>query len=405
MKKVLYSLAIIILIAAGATAVIAYGRGYRLNPWEKSIDATGIFSASSSPEGASIWIDGKLKSATNSSFSIVPGWYNVRITKEGYQAWEKKVKIQGEVVTRIDALLIPDNPSLRALTVSGISSPSLSPSGTRVAYIVPQEDATSSSTLKPKTGVWVFELKNGLLGGLIDTKQVYTPIQKVDWNNSQFLWSPDEKQIVLQTKEIKTGKVISAVEIFLDNSYTPPINVIFDLSNILKDWTDTANLKQEQSLTLLPERLSDFLKNSTTDIAFSPDNNKILYTATASASLIPIIKPPFLGGNTIAEARSVEPGKYYIYDIKEDKNFYIIDKKILKDVSKPVWYPDSNRIVMIENGSIEIIDYDGTNKRAVYSGPFTDNIVYPWTSSGKLVILTNLNKPKALPNLYEVDIR
>ncbi len=52
-----------------------------------------------------------------------------------------------------------------------------------------------------------------------------------------------------------------------------------------------------------------------------------------------------------------------------------------------------------------IIDYDGTNKRTVYSGPFAENLVYPWSSSGKIVILTNLNKPQALPNLYEVDIQ
>lgn len=407
MKKIIYSIAIIAFIAGLTGAIIAYGRGYRFNLTDKSIDSTGILSATSSPDGASIWIDGKLKYATNGSFSIQPGWYGLRIGKVGYQSWEKRIRVQGEVVTRVDALLIPNNPSLRALTVSGVLAPSLSPSSGRVAYIMPEDEATSSATLKSRIGVWVFDLRSGPLGGIADPKPVYQPLEKIDWYNSDILWSPDEKTIILTTKAAgdKSGKIISATQISLDNPNIPSLPVTSTLDSILADWDALKSQKQDQSLASLSLSLSDFLKNSANNIQFSPDNSKILYIATASATLAPIVTPPIIGTNPTEEVRTIESGKYYVYDIKEDKNFRLEDNKSLKDSPAPFWYTDSKRILIIENGTINIIDYDGTNKRTVYSGPFENNIVYPWTSPGKLVILTNLNKPKALPNLYEVDIR
>jgi hypothetical protein len=60
---------------------------------------------------------------------------------------------------------------------------------------------------------------------------------------------------------------------------------------------------------------------------------------------------------------------------------------------------------MIEKDTIYIIEFDGTNKRAIYAGPFEDSILYPWGTGGKMVIMTNLNKQKALSNLYEIDLR
>ncbi|MBI3379845.1 PEGA domain-containing protein [Candidatus Gottesmanbacteria bacterium] len=407
MKKILYSVVVISLIISLATLIIAYGRGYRLNPLEKSINSTGILSASSNPDAASVWIDNKLKSATNGSISLEPGWYNLRISKEGYQQWEKRIRIQGEVVNRIDALLIANNPSLRALTVTGVSSPSLSPSGGRVAYILPKEEATTGASVKPKVGVWLFELRNGPLGGIGDPKAIYQPLEKIDWPNTRILWSPDEKNIILvtQAKVGKVDKTILVVEISLDSPNSPAINVTSTFDDILSQWKEEKDQKLSVSLAPLPMELSSFLKNNTSDIEFSADNSKILYLATASATLSVVLSPPVIGTNSTDEARIIDPRQYYVYDLKEDKNFKIADQKSLKDASKPFWYTDSKRIIMIENISITIIDYDGTNKRTIYSGPFEDNIVYPWSSQGKLVILTNLNKPKALPDLYEVDIR
>lgn len=406
-KRIAYSILVVLFITVFAILIISYGKGYRINPDEKSLTSTGILSAISTPEAASIWVDGKLKSATNTSLSLPPGWYTVRITKEGYQSWEKKIRVQGEVVSRIEALLIPTNPSLRALTNTGILSPVLSPSGSKVAYIIPDDTASPSSSLKKKTGVWVLDLRSNAFGANSDPRQILKSEAKIDWSNASLLWSPDEKQIMLtqKKKEGKKDKIIRATQISVENSNSSPLDVTFTHENIMADWQNIKARKNEEFMTAVPLTVREILEEKTADIRFSPDETRILYQATASAALSLAVTPPIIGSNPTSEVRQLEPGKYYIYDIKEDKNYFITDLKSIKEPQRLAWYTDSKHILMIENASIHIIDYDGANKRVIYSGPFEDHIVYSWTSPGKVVILTNLNNPKALPNLYEIDLR
>lgn len=405
-KNVFKSVIIVIAILLFSATLIAWGKGYRFNFREKSLTSTGILSASSSPDGASVFLNGKLSVATNGSISIPPDFYTVRITKEGYQSWEKSVRIQGEVVTRIEALLIPTNPSLRTLTITGVYNPVLSPSGGRVAYIVPAEEATYSGLIKPKKGIWVFELRNGTLGGKIEPRQIYQS-DKIDWLNSTIIWSPDEKQIVLKVKKKDNKKevILTSLEIFLDNGSSPPIDITSSWEALISEWNTTQSIKDSEVLNAISPILSQELETAARDIRFSPDDTKILFFATGSAVLKQIINPPLIGSNSTKESRSLVPGNYYIYDIKEDKNFQIFSEKTITSPHQLTWYTDSKHIITIENNSIYITDYDGTNKRVIYSGPFSDNIVFPWSTPGKLVILTNINRPKDLPNLYEIDLR
>jgi hypothetical protein len=51
------------------------------------------------------------------------------------------------------------------------------------------------------------------------------------------------------------------------------------------------------------------------------------------------------------------------------------------------------------------VEYDNTNRIALYAGPFNKEFVYPWPDGRKLVIVTNLNAALSLPNLYTVDVK
>ena len=57
-------------------------------------------------------------------------------------------------------------------------------------------------------------------------------------------------------------------------------------------------------------------------VSFAPDENKILYEATAAATTT-IISPPLIGTNATEDKRTITPNTLYIYDIKEDKNYFI----------------------------------------------------------------------------------
>lgn len=406
--RLLYFIGAILLIGTIAAGIIAYSRGYRLNFRQKTLTLTGILSASSTPDGASIFIDGKLTSATNASITLPPGWYQIRIGKEGYQQWEKRVRIQGELVSRVEALLIPTNPSLRTLTVMGVSSPALSPNGTKVAYIIPKEEGSGSATLKPKTGVWVLDLRSGPLGTKSEPKQVFQPVVRYDWQNAHLYWSPDEKKVmaVFYKKEKRGEITTAAVQLSVDSTDTLPTAVTLTVSKLLSEWQANEREKQKLQIANLPFPIGDIFTKSILHLNFSPDETKMLYLATVSASLPQIITPPLIGSNPTSEVRTIEKEKFYIYDNKEDKNYFIAEQKSIPEAKNLAWHSDSKHIIMIEKDTIYIMDYDGTNKRTVYSGPFAGTIAFPKPGGEKLIILTSLTKPpQVLPNFYEIDLR
>lgn len=406
-KRIASSVLAVLIIATLASFVIVYGRGFRLNFNNKTITSTGILSASSYPDKASVWIDGQLRSATSTSLSLNPGWYNVKITKEGYQPWEQKIHIQGEILSQIDSLLIPTNPSLKTLTVTGVNHPSLSPAGTRVAYMITPREATASGSLKLKTGIYVFELRTDALGNLVEPKPLYQPAVNLDWQNARLSWSPDEKNILLTfTKTVKTKEQI--VQVYLldtESSQNVPLDVTARYKAILDDWQDLVKIKETAKISTLPESVLNTLSAKAGYLKMSPDDAKLLYLATSSATLAPVISPPLIGSNPTVETRSIQSGNYYVYDKKEDKNYFIASQKSLGQPTSITWYTDSKHIVIVENVTIYIMDYDGTNKRGVYSGPFLNNLVYPWPGGNRLVILTNLNHLEGSPNLYQIDLR
>lgn len=409
MKKLLYSFAAFLFIITLTYLIISYGKGYRFDLQNKTFNPTGILSLSSSPDGASVWINDKLTTATNASISLQPGWYTVRIGKSGYIPWEKSMRVQGEVVSRAEALLIRSNPSLRALSDTGVFLPTLSPSQDKIAYVVTDEQASLSAGLKPKSGVWIFDLKSGPLGGMSDPKQIYTTTAKTDWKNTQLIWSPDEKQILLLKKSVAKNKeiLLSALEINTnsDNPNTIPLDVTATATQIQNEWAFQKKTRQTNLLASIASPAATFLNSSTSSLLFSPDESKILYEATESATIAPVITPPLIGSNPTDENRTTVAQNYYVYDIKEDKNYLISSLKDVPSTENIIWYTDSKHIILIGKDSLSIIDYDGTNKRTAYSGPFTDSFVFPSPNGGKLIILTSLNRPEYLPNLYEVDLQ
>lgn len=414
MKRIFYSIVVSAIVVSLAILTISYGRGYRFNLNEKTVSPTGILSASSSPDGASIIIDGKLTSATDTSLILPPGWHTVKITKEGYVGWEKDIKILGEVVSTVYALLIPKNPSLRSVTSTGIVNPSISPSGSKVAYLSPETVATESGKLKSKRGVWALDIRSGPLGRQSDLKQLYITPENADISSISLFWSPDEKNLLIgfknpnaETSQEDSYNLIRAVLISTESTNPVPSEVGQQAETILKRWhNEQETIKKKQLESILEKDFISLFLNSTTNHKISPDETKILYRATASATLPQVITPPLIGSNPTEEQRELVKDEVYIYDVKEDKNF-LIDQEFLKEkmLDQARWHADSKHILAIEKDTIVVIDYDGTNKRTVYAGPFEKNFLLPYFSSSRLLILTNLNNTQNLADFYELDLR
>ena len=126
--------------------------------------------------------------------------------------------------------------------------------------------------------------------------------------------------------------------------------------------------------------------------------------------------------------RTLARGILYIYDIKEDRNYAlgtaaqyqtplptptpngnkksIAKTEILETPLNMYWLPSSRHLVTVIPHKIEVIDYDGSNRRTAYAGPFWDSFAVPWASGGKIIILTNLNPTATnIHNLYVVNLK
>lgn len=135
-----------------------------------------------------------------------------------------------------------------------------------------------------------------------------------------------------------------------------------------------------------------------------------------------------IGTNSTEENRELKPRAVYVYDIKEDRNYPVGDAALFTPAPKPTptpktktktadttptepqltlkWLPSSRHLVFVAKEKVQIMDYDGSNVRTAYAGPFWDSFAVPWASGGKLVILTNLNSGAApANNLYVVNLR
>lgn len=401
MKRIVSPLLITIAIVGVSLLIIFYGRGYRFDIREKSVAPKGLLVANSQPNGASIFIDGELTSATNTTITLNPGWYIVRLEKEGYSPWEKRLRVQGEVVAKTDVILFPTNPSLSPITVTGVTNPMLSPDGNKIVFSVSKANNSIQETING-TGVFILDLADRPLGGSRNTRQIAKDYP-VLFENATFTWDPQGKEILAKVD----GRYYLLETASLN---TNPTEVTSILSSLFDEWQAKSQALENERLGTVKQELATAIKSSTKILAWSPDETKILYEATTSAKIPQIIKPPLIGANPTPEERDIKPNQIYVYDIKEDKNFSITEKnKILSSQEETLpllWFPTSSHLVLIQEGKISVMDYDGTNKITLYAGPFVGDLVAPWPNGSKIVILTTLNpQPQASPNLYAINIR
>ncbi len=147
--------------------------------------------------------------------------------------------------------------------------------------------------------------------------------------------------------------------------------------------------------------MQNLIKENFIVLSWSEDETKILYTASQSADLPLVINPPLIGTNSTPQVRKINKGMVYVYDIREDKNFKILDSNTF-----PLnWFTDSKHLIYVTDKKIQIMDYDGQNKTTIYAGPFVDGYVFSWPDSSKLLILTDLGNSNTSPNLYTIGLK
>lgn len=397
-KKVISTILIIIVVATATVGVILYAQGYRFsqdNP-TFSLQETGLLVLTSEPDGAKVFIDGNLATATDDTINLNEGTYDVKIEKDGYFPWQKNIPIKKGVVSEAQVKLFPKTPKLEPITETGAENVIVEPNGRYIAYTV------STGTARER-GIYTLDLNSRPIFQIGSTITQLTSDIETPFSTAKLSFSPDGDEL-LATVSGQLNQPTYLLEPEKPESLAQ--NVTLLLNQIDTQWKETDQINRQKLISSLPSNLRTHADTLFKKPILSPLENKILYTASTSANLPMIINPPLPGVNPTTEVRELTEGNMYVYDIKEDKNYNIYSVENSQDIAKPefVWHPNSGYLFFTEENRIKVIQYDGTNKTTISAVPFQENFIYPWPDGSNLIILTNLNLEDAPANLYRISL-
>jgi hypothetical protein len=452
--RVVYTVISALCIITGSFIAIRFAQGYRFSfsQQKSTVTSSGLLSANSFPEEAFVTVNGKRIGVTDNKFYLEPGSYEVEIAKDGYFPWKKTMALESELVAQTNARLFRIVPSLTPLTYTGIRNISPSPDGEKIIFY------TASASAKNRNGLYVLDLTTTLLNSQREPRQISEEAAGFDLETAQFIWSPDNTQVILSTND---------KDVLLDINQKNTLSVLPDIgfrkNEVLSSWEAELYIRERQQLSKFPLLIQEVASQSAMNVYLSPDKKKLLYTATASATLPPNLIPPILAASSQPEERTLQPGGTYVYDSTEDRNFRVDviptqlnyqevatsataarHSRILlaDDLSGPAksytaspssfrrllasdsaevasnfakyysslyshgiqWFPDSKHIMFTDGDRMYLMEYDNTNRTAVYSGPFDPMFIYPWPDGSRILTLTSLSST-SLPNLYAIELK
>jgi hypothetical protein len=373
-KRFIFTIFTLVVIGLAAAVAVFLAKGYTFNPKEGRVVGTGIVTIKSVPDAASVFIDGHLTTATDATISsLVPKEYTIKVVKEGFIPWEKKVKVNEGLVTDLKVTLFPAIPTMYPLTFNSVKNPVLSPDGGKLAFVVP-------SGKKPGVWVWTFTDNRPIAFARGGQPHQIAANGTINYNDAILRWSSDSKQILAT---IATNNYLLEDET-VNNE---PRDITPTLSSTLKTWED--DIKQRDNARL--DTIKDIAKrkeaSSAAVIRWSPDETKLLFKKEA-----------------ISEKQQKDPKStisgFKVYDTETNTEFDIPDARV------HTWLPNSTHIVLVEDGKISIVEFDGTNKAVIYAGNFVDNFVFAWPDSSRLVVISSFPTPTASePNLYGINLK
>ena len=375
-----------ICLLALTTAIFLYAGGYRLKKDQDTstvqIRSTGMISIKSIPQGASVYINGVLVTATNNTIpGVEPGKHLLKVVKNGYTTWTKEVEVFPELATDITAVLVSQTPRLEPLTNTGARNPTVSPTLTKLAFL-------SDDTESP--GIWVVSLSEGTLSLFKSTPSVVLKdTSLIKYSQSKSLeWSADEKALLI-TLEDGRYQLFNLVDKTIQNVFTET-----QVKAIRTGWDADTLEKRKAFIEKLdiPQELQELAVSK--DSTWAPDEKKFLYK-----------KPK--GNQT----------EYRVYNsekplpVGEQVDTVVFTTNTADPQPQISWYSDSFHLILTEGnietdkrGTIYIIRIDGTNKTEIYNNTLYSNSVFVAPGGDKLVVLTSF-KSSGQTDLYTIGLR
>ena len=397
-RRILYSLFFLAFFIT-APIVILWAQGYRYNFNQHRLQKTGVLFLESKPSRAEIYLNNKLQNIKTTARlkNLLPDEYLVEIKKDGFQSWQKKLKVeQGQTTFAQYIRLFKSESETKNILNQEIiiNSPVIN---SNLALVFKQNNQNQLA---------VFNLENKKLTKL--TALNFTPKKIILSPNSEFIllttpyleklifdikqqkiinftnltkqnilkvnWPTNERNdiLFLQTsnKLLKTNLVskksinllnFSILDFYLSN------NSIYFLqktsSQILLNKVELNDLKNISLITTLPiSNNYEFQKSSNKHLSLLDKKNNIFYLINLEDNQKEIF-PEIdyinwsLNEKTILLANNFE---ILVYDLeKQEKNLIV---RLSQKINKIHWYPIATHILYSTKNTIKAVEHINTEK-------------------------------------------
>jgi len=395
-KRFLITVATVLFIAVVAIAAIYLSKGYTFSTSEKKLLGTGIISVTSTPDGASVYVDGHLTTATNATLSqLSPKTYEIKLVKEGFITWEKKIEVKEGLVSEVKATLFPALPTIYPLTFNGAINPILSPDSQKLAFAVP---IVADARTRQKGGIWVWTMTSQPLSinRSAEPHQVMVSSSELDFSKATFKWSPDSKQLLVTMQQAGTTGEVGLRNYLVNFDSFTSLGDLKDITplvaNTIKGWEEDKKVKDDTKLVLISNLKIRETASASGTLIWSPDESKII-TGGVKESITPTKLAATLTPKALLKG-------YKVYDLLTNKDYDLPEAKAY------FWLPDSRHVILVLEDKISICEFDGSNISAIFAGKFSDSDVFTWSDSSRLVVLTSFNTPTAsIPNLFGINLK
>lgn len=373
-----------VFLVATTVLVTLYASGYRVDLEDRSLRGTGIISVSSIPDGALVYLNDVPKDATNTSISgLKPGEYSLRLEKQGFANWEKKVEVKKELVTTEKALLIPLVPEFKPLTITGVQNPHISPDKQRILYQVTSGGDAAGS----EKGIWMLDIAERPFDLTNRPSALLPDDSKRSYSQAQLEWGPDSKTFLVTLEEAT----------FQYDLTTNQLEEVTDLEKLRKEWSLQRQETQEKLFENLDKEAVDKIKALPEPI-WSPDNSRVLYSLQEGEGTIYRVYD--LKPNVVERIDKPQPREYTTLTVGEG------------EFVKVGWFSDSQHLILLRKdstesstGTVSVVEIEGSNKTEVFTGTVVGEEVVATPNGSKLVVLTNFNPASQENNLYTISLR
>lgn len=385
-RRLLFFLAIIGFLII-TPLIVLYAYGFRYDFEQRRITQVGMITVKSIPRTVDIFINDKLRARRTYARirDLMPKDYAVKLQKDGYTAWEKKLTVEPGTVTAIKhARLFLVEPEIKQLTTLGINDYLLSPDATKIAYTISSGD---------EAGLWLLDLASGNTSKLFPkSKEEFVKVLN-GLTFSDIKWSPDSEKVLFHYKtkslEEETEPIQLTYHIIINTSRPSEVTFLEDLFKFEMEkvrwgpnpnevfWLNQGNL---YSIKLDRKTLSPVLASQVLDFAIVEQDVYYVTEALNVTENTENLKPTFqltkknlsnLEEKIIADLSDLDAEEFceilagekrVALRLGKDQTLYILDKenelqKIADKTEKVMWDSLQNKLLYQNDYEIFVVRF------------------------------------------------